>query len=462
MSGTTDDDVAATRSLAEGISHLSYEDHPPEVRATTERAIIDALGNALLARETPLGRRYIAITSGNSGPVPILGGGTAAPIDAAFATAGLCNALDWDDTVEGAGHPGASVIAAALTASVDAEASVREFLNAVVIGYEVSIRIARALQPSPEQYDRVHGSGTRHALGATAAAAAVDDRPVPEIQELLGFGAQLAPVPHASKFGWGEERLTWLKDNAARAASAGIRARQVATSGNDVNGDGGFAGPQYVLDGNRGFWRMAGSDQCDWDLLTTPLGDRYLLPELAFKPFPCCRWLHCAIEAAKMVADRVSTVETVTVETAQRVAESFTIAPTNQVHAEFSLPFVVRQAIVGRDPVAWYDSEGPNQPDIDVPVSTVADETFTDRFETDRVVGARVEATNAKGESTVISVETPLGSAERPLSPQRSREKLQTALSQKPGRDTDVDALMTALPSEESIVSFCNRLTPTA
>lgn len=413
------DSADVTESFATAAVDGSLDDHPDEIVERARRAVRDALANALLARETPLGRSYIDVTEESAGEGRVVGGERASPVDAAFANAGLVNALDWDDTVEGAGHPGASVIPAALAVANQCDAGSATFLDAVVVGYEASIRVARALQPTSERYDLVHGSGTRHAVGAATAAAAALDLDVESAHEVIGLGAQLAPVAHAGKFGWDGPHLTWLKDNAARACSAGVRAASLA---------GSMRGPRDILDGDRGFWRMAGSDRCNWELLEAPIGEQYLLSSLSFKPYPCCRWLHAAVEATAVAADAVDEVVAVDVETTDRVASAFMRTPTTQVDAEFSLPFAVRQAAAGRDPLRWYDEDGPTAtPDVEVTASGHA--AHTERFSDDRVVPATVTVTDASGRRAEETVRHPYGSQQRPLAAERTDEKLRAGLT---------------------------------
>lgn len=414
------DDHSITHKFATQAVESTLDDHPQSVVEIARQGVIDGIGNALLARNTPLGRSYLDVAMCRSNGYGIIGGGKASPADAAFANSGLINALDWDDTAEGGGHPGSSVIPAALFAAEKTGASIKTFLNAVIIGYELSIRTAIALQPTWERYDLVHGSGTRHAIGAAAAVAAVQRPSIARTQELLGIAAQLAPVPHAANFGWDEGNLTWIKDNNARAAEAAVRAGQFPEE---------FTGPQEILDGERGFWRMAGSDLCDWDLMAAPVGKPYLLKELAFKPYPCCRWLHAAVEATGEAAAEIGSIDRVTIETSQRVATLFDIEPLSQVNAQFSIHFAVAQAAVGRPKTEWYDSNGPASiPDINV-IAEPAEE-HTQRFEADRIVSATATAIDANGTEGTASVESPLGTANRPIPMEDSREKLEVGLDQ--------------------------------
>lgn len=451
MTTTSDDSPgypAITDQHASTIAEVDFEDHPEAVQAFARRAVRDGIGNALLARETPLGSMYIDSSQSAKSKSPLIGGTGRTPTDAAFANAGLWNALDWDDTIEGGGHPGASIVPAALAVGLETDATIEEFLNGVILGYELAIRTANALKPSWERYAVVHGSGTRHTLGAAAAAAAIAGYEADRVAELLGCAAQLAPVPHAAKFGWDEQRLTWLKDNNARAASAGVRAWQLV--------DEGFAGPRTVLDNENGFWRMAGSDQCDWESLSIPVSGTYKLPELTFKPYPCCRWLHATVEATETAVADVGSVNVVEVETTRRVAESFMIDPSNQVNAEFSLPFVIGQAVAGRDPSEWYGPKGPAAtPQFDLTVTECS--THTERFEADRVAGATVTVSDKHSTSTA-TVERPRGGPDRPLIESRHDHKLQAGLSACGHLNTTLSEIKHILSSDDDLATLANQL----
>lgn len=446
-----DDEQEVTQQHASRIADAEFRDHPADVQALARRAVRDGLGNALLARETPLGATYVNAAPEVKCSPPLVGGAGRSPVDAAFANAGLWNALDWDDTVEGGGHPGSSIVPAAFVVGLETDATVKEFLNGVILGYELAVRTATALTPSWNRHRLVHGSGTRHTLGAAAAVAAVAGYGPDDVAELLGCAAQLAPIPHAAKFGWSEQRLTWLKDNNARAASAAVRAWQFV--------DEGFEGPRTVLDGEDGFWRMAGSDQCDWDVLATPLDGPYKLPELAFKPYPCCRWLHTTAEATEAAAADVSTVSTVEVETTRRVADSFVLEPSNQVNAEFSLPFVVGQAVAGRDPVDWYGPNGPTAtPEFDLTVTERP--AHTERFEAERVAGATVTVGDGRTTSTVTA-ERPRGGPDRPLDESTHDEKLDAGLTACEYLDTTTMDIKDVLNGDEKVAALANQIAVT-
>jgi 2-methylcitrate dehydratase PrpD len=437
-----------TRWIAEQITSIKFEEHPEEVKSKVRQAVLEALGNALLGRETPLGQSYLNSMWEDPVGFVVIGGERAPPTDAGFTNGGLINALDWDDTARGGGHPSSSLFPAALVVAEEENASIPELLNALVLGYEVSERVATALQPTWERYDVVHGSGTRHTIGAAAAAAALRTSSRTEAQRIIGIAGQLAPVPHAANFGWSEERLTWLKDNNARAVTAAVRAARFPDQ---------FASPLNLLDGETGFWRMAGSDQCNWEVLGLPLSDPCLIDTLEFKPYPCCRWLHSTVEATIQATQDVNTVESVHVETTERVATRFMLDPTNQVNAQFSLPFVVKQAASDRDLHEWYSDKGPaEEPMIEVTASISDD--HTERFETDRVVASTVTVDDGTRRSTE-TIEQPIGSQSRPLPIERTREKLRAGCNQVFGCKSRADQIESVLESDEGVSKLVHLVT---
>src|SRR2546427_7360207 len=89
----------------------------------------------------------------------------AAPINGAAA-----HTVEVDDIFrEGIYHPGAPTIAAALAVAQSRDASGEAFLRAVIVGYEISTRIAAAVGRAHYRY--WHNTGTIGCFGAASAAA---------------------------------------------------------------------------------------------------------------------------------------------------------------------------------------------------------------------------------------------------------------------------------------------------
>src|SRR5262249_28504388 len=94
---------------------------------------------------------------------------------AAFINATQANALDYDDAYErngkGMGHPGSTIIPAALAVAEYVGATGCDLLAAVLAGYEVANRVIKAIQPTPQRHSQVWGVAVHQAFGAVVAAA---------------------------------------------------------------------------------------------------------------------------------------------------------------------------------------------------------------------------------------------------------------------------------------------------
>lgn len=112
--------------------------------------------------ETRVGRLHVELAKelgGGTDAATIIGDGSRVSVPAAaYANGNLGFALDYEDMLRFVLHPGYATVAAALAVGEEIEATGRDYLVAVVLGYEVAGRIALAIQPSPDRGPR---SGAR-------------------------------------------------------------------------------------------------------------------------------------------------------------------------------------------------------------------------------------------------------------------------------------------------------------
>ena len=197
------------------------------------------------------------------------------------------HALDFDDTLDTGGsiHPGVSVLGAVLSIS-DSLGNVTgtELLLAVALGLDVSCRIALA-----STVDRGwHRTAAMGVFGAAAAAAAGKLLRLRPEQMLAGFGiaySQAAGNRQCILDGALSKRL-----QAGQAASAGVFAAVLAQTG--------FTGARNIFDGRFGFFELYQPNGADPSVLLRDLGTAYRGEALSYKPYPCGRPLHAAIDAA--------------------------------------------------------------------------------------------------------------------------------------------------------------------
>jgi 2-methylcitrate dehydratase PrpD len=87
----------------------------------------------------------------------------------------------------------------------------------------------------------------------------------------------------------------------------------------------------------------------EWGEVLAGVGSDYWLPEVAFKPYPCCRTAHTAIDAALALKEEglnVDDVESVTVHTYRVAVDQCGFNdPVNEVQAAFSTPYLIACAL---------------------------------------------------------------------------------------------------------------------
>jgi len=394
-----------TAALAGFASRLTLDEVPPPVLRAVKRLLLDHLGCAAGGSRTPLAQAAAGVAAADGGSAATVIGThrRAAPGPAAFANAMSANALDYDDT-GATGHPGATVIPAALALAEAEGRSGADLLAAVVVGYEVGARILAGVQPSWERRVEVYGSGTVQTFGAVAAAARLLGLDAGATRCAFGLAGAFAPLPHEAKFGWDEERLSWIKDNVAWPAEGAVRAARLAARG--------FRATGTILDGERGLWRMMGSDRCDAGRMVRGLGSDWEILGLSLKPYPCCRWLHSTLDATRELVSRhglrPDAVRRVTV----RSIEAFPLwfhgrRPATMVDAEFSAPHAVAMVLLDRPRAGWWQAANRTDPAVLDLMDRVALETDPAAQATWVTVrhSARIPAT--------VAIETPGGTVEQ-------------------------------------------------
>lgn len=339
--------MGATREIVRFVNRTSYEDLPPDAVAATKSAILNILGATVAGVSTRVGAMHIDLAKdmgGGNGQATILGDGVrvSAPA-AAYANGNLAFALDWEDTLYYITHPGFITVSSGLAMAEKLGSSGKDFLLAVTLGYEVLGRMGPAMQPTPERGSQVFGEQYHPFAGAVTAGKllGLDDEqmdaafgvagtyaPVPSAHKYFGVVSETRPMREA-KLGWG-----WMCMAGTLAALSASR---------------GFGGGHGILDGDRGFSVMAGSDRCDVDRMTADLGTRWLVADVEAKVYPAiARNTPPHLATRTLVAEhgiRSDEVERVTVRGMQMSAVA-DFAPSTAVDAQFSLPHAIVTALL--------------------------------------------------------------------------------------------------------------------
>lgn len=125
-----------------------YAALPPEVVEESKRLVLDSLGCAVGATDSPKGRIGIALgqlIGGSADDATVIGTGKRYNVfGAAFANGELINALDFDAVLP-PGHVVPYVPPGALAIAESQNSSGRDLISAVAVGHEISYRIVKAM-----------------------------------------------------------------------------------------------------------------------------------------------------------------------------------------------------------------------------------------------------------------------------------------------------------------------------
>lgn len=417
---------SVTHQLVRFAHELTIDRVPEPILHKLKLHLLDALGCGWAASDTKTASlaRNAAELLGGYGSCHILGARRqySAPA-AAFANAMLINGLDHDDGVEidgkGLGHPGATLVSAAL-AGLDQSPHPVEgqvFLSALAAGFEVNNRLIHALQPSAERFAQVYGVAQHQAVGAAVVCGRILGLSSALLDQAVGLAATLSCLPSLHKYNWRTRPLVTLKDGVAPAAQAGVQAALLAQLG--------FVGARDAFDGSQGYWRMIGSDRFDPEALARDLGTYWYVGHGSLKRYPACRWLASALECMEAImrhtewpADEISEIE---VRTFARIAGDFMdTAPVDAADAQFSLPYTLAAVALRLFPGAdWYSEEimrDARLRDVMLKVRVIVDPVFERRMNSlERQPGARVTVRHRDGPVTARELNTPSGSSARPM-----------------------------------------------
>ena len=281
-----------TRILADYVSGLSYGDIPEEVISHIKLCLVDTLGCALFGSTLPWGKIITGFAKdlGAGKGAFIWGEGSEVPSTSApLANGTLVHSFEMDDLHRvGVIHPGAEAVPAAdalvrHTGGVDG----KQFLTAVVAGYEVGCRVA--MTGGASQLRRgFHPTATSGTFAAGAAAAKMLNLDPLKTLHTLGIAgtqaAGLMAAQHASMV----KRM-----HPGRAAQSGVYGAMLAAKG--------FTGIENILEASYGGFCSTFCDKPNLSHLTQGLGKRFETLNVGFKPYPCCGSNHTSIDALKKI-----------------------------------------------------------------------------------------------------------------------------------------------------------------
>ena len=308
-------------------TQVSYETLPEKVINQVRRVVLDTLGCMIAGTRTVAGQQMSQLTQSaqQTDGTTVMGVEERInPTMAANVNGVLANVLDGDDGHRMAkGHPGGVILPAAFAAAEMLKVNGKQFMEALVAGYEVGLRCGLAIN-SGETY---YGSGNWVTFGATAAVGHLMGLNAREMEQALGITE--VQTPSCQLMGWIEgRRIPTVKEGMGWSAATGLNAAMMARVG--------ITGTLTLF---RGKEDLAKVNTC---------GDHYEMENLYFKQYPSCRWTHCALdllfelmERNKLVAGDIKGIH---VDTFYYASLLDTIVPDCVEQAQYSIPFLLAVA----------------------------------------------------------------------------------------------------------------------
>lgn len=339
------------QNISKFISNYRYEQATVESITTTKAAFLDFFGvtyRGMLESASQIALNTVeeifSKSTNQNLNASIIGAGIKTDVlNAAFVNGVAAHVLELDDGHRGAQiHLGAVIFPTALAISEAYELSGKEFIEGVIVGYEVGILLGKMVNP----YHRNKGFHTTGTIGtfiAGAVASKLLKLDEGQILNALGLcGTQAAGLLESDHGGSMGKAL-----HAGKAVYNGVLSAFLARNG--------FTGSETIFEGKEGFLKTMVFDD-DYDVDDFSVEDalknvgKVRVRDIYFKKYPFCRHIHSSIDTAlklkASIGDEYDHIENVAVKTYSVAAEHNNFNPKNLEELKQSLPYAVAISLV--------------------------------------------------------------------------------------------------------------------
>jgi aconitate decarboxylase len=284
-----------TRRLARFAAELTYDKIPASVIDHTKLCLLDTFGCGLFGSTLPWARIVADFVRASEGKQESAVWGRPFKVpapDAALANGTAVHSFELDDLHKTSiVHPGGVVTTSALAmAEQMGGCEGREFLTAVVAGYEVAIRVGMSVGTSHLQRG-FHPTGTNGTFGGGAAAGRLLKLDAETMTHSLGIAGTQAAGLMAAQYASMVKRM-----HAGRAAQSGVYGALLARKG--------LTGITNILEAEYGGYCSVMADSSDINKLTSGLGETFETQRVGFKPYAAGGSTHTAHEAVKSILSK--------------------------------------------------------------------------------------------------------------------------------------------------------------
>ena len=317
-----------TYKLENFLLNTKWEELPSQVQQRLRGCMLDLLGALVAGSGSEQFRVGVRLAKKlfKDGDIAAIGTKeTFSTVGAATAMGHSSNAYDIDDghNIIRA-HPGTSFIGGLLAAGYEKDIDAKDFLTALYVAYEATIRMGAAIM---DYYQYAHSSGTFGAVGVVAGAGRMYGFTKEQMNNALSvseFNAPLVPGIRSVEY------PSMNKDGVPFGVMVGELALEAGMCG--------FTGNKNLLEAE------------EYQHYLDDLGIKHEVMDLYFKPYPCCRWGHPAIDACLAVmqdnAVKAEDIEKVIVETFYKATQLSKDIPSCADEAQYNIAYPVASSIV--------------------------------------------------------------------------------------------------------------------
>ncbi|MGZ5092235.1 MAG: MmgE/PrpD family protein [Burkholderiales bacterium] len=331
--------------LAQFVHSITYSALPSEVVHEAKRYVLDTLGCALGAyRSEPAAiTQRVARVLGGAAEASVIGSGwkTSAPL-ATLVNGTLIRYLDSNDYYFGSdsAHP-SSNIPPALALSQRLGRDGKDLITAIVIGYEVQMRLCDAVADPG-----ISGRGWHTATHVQFSTAALAARLLSDDPKVTANALSIAGSHHNTLAEAQRGDIPLMKATAeAYVAKGAVEAALLAAEG--------LTGPAHIFEGTAG-WEKTVAGAIDYEILLRGLDGDYRIMRSCIKPYPAVAGAMAPIQAAVDLGvdrTRIGDIEAITVKLPRVTAKKASgdpkkLHPKDKETADHSIHYCVAVTLI--------------------------------------------------------------------------------------------------------------------
>lgn len=416
--------------LVRNILEIRFESFDQETVEQAKYRIIDVIGCLIGGSNAPGCKMMVDLVKkwGGEKKSTILVYGVKAPAhNVAMVNTMMARSFDFEpiepyiEDIPVPAHISGTMVPTALAVAEQKAASGKELINALILGEDLASRLIAA---SGFSFDLGwDNTGTVNMFGATAVAGrlwGLDER-----QMLNAFGIVLNQM--AGSFQSIFDGTHCFKLPQALASRAGIFSVELASRG--------FTGVKDPLLSKHGYFNLYCRNYHP-EVLTKNLGKIFYADRI-FKPYPCCRLTHGAIDCTLKIIkthdvrpEDISTValNVTPVAYGSFVGQPFEIGDVPQVNAAFSLQYTVANVLLRKSvKLEHFTEKFIRDPKV---IELAKNVEITGTMAPEKLFNTNLVVTTKSGKKLAAHVDAPKGDpVHHPLSKEEIKEKFRTNVS---------------------------------